>query len=357
MRADRHSEGRGDAEPLPAISVSAVVVYYRDPAHLAACLDSVCGDQAVSEVIVVDNASGDGVAEAAAASRQAVRVVAAERNLGFGGGANLGAALARGDVLVFLNPDVVVDPGALDALGGYLARHDGIAGPVVWQGSSSAAECGSTVDRMLLHRGLPAGGPAPLYVTGCCLAMTRRCFDAVGGFEERFFLINEDVELCWQALRRGFDVAVVPNATVRHVGGTAIGGGYRTDRGIETTAQRVVLRERSSWGVLLACVPSRHLATVAGASLVRAAAFGALLAAHGTWRAAASVWAGPIWGVALSPGSLARRRRPGVDWGAEAGAWDRVSRMFFAWDLLRRGERLTFVDGRPGRNRQRRPAA
>ena len=353
MGANRHSEEHGDADPT-AVSVSSVIVYYRDPVHLAARLDSVCDDEAVSEVIVVDNASGDGVVEAEAAHRR-VRVLAAQGNLGFAGGANLGAALARGDVLVFLNPDVVVDPGSLGVLGRYLARHDGIAGPVVWQGAAPLAECGSTADRMLLLRALSAGEPDPLYVTGCCLGMTRRCFDAVGGFDQRFFLVNEDVELCWQALRRGFDVAVVPNATVRHAGGAAIGGGYRTDRGIETTAKRIVLREHSSWGVLLACVPGRHLATVAAASLVRAAAFGALLAGRGTWRAAASVWAGPIWGMALSPGSLARRRRPGFDPAAEAGAWDRVARSFFAWEVLRRGERLTFVDGRPGRSRRRRP--
>jgi GT2 family glycosyltransferase len=203
-----------------------VIVYYDDADHLLACVDSLLDDPGISEIVVVDNASPGEGAETIVGQRRRVKVVQSLTNLGFGGGANLGAAAVAGDLLVFLNPDTVPDPGCMTALAEHLAEQGGVAGPVVRTGAGGAPEYGCTIDRMLLPRALDHV-VEPLYVWGCCLATTRSCFDAVGGFDARYFLFHEDVEFCWQALRRGFAVDVVSTASLVHVGGAAAAGGYR----------------------------------------------------------------------------------------------------------------------------------
>lgn len=324
--------------------MSVVVVYYRDADHLAVCVEAVLQDPAVTEIVVVDNASGDGVAATVGDSFRSIRVVDAGANLGFGGGANVGATYATGDILVFMNPDVVVLPGALSALVAHLQDHGGVAGPVLRNGPDGGDEHGATVDRMLLPRGLAHHGAKPLFIQGCCLGITRACFDAVGGFDARYFLIEEDVELCWQALRRGFCVDVVPTARVHHVGGSAIGGGYRRGAGIETSSQRILLRERNSWALLLACVPSRALVTVWALSLLRGSCFSGLLFIRGRRADACKVWTGPFWSIGHLGATLARRRRPGVRREHEEEAWNRLATRPFILELMWKRERLQFVD-------------
>jgi GT2 family glycosyltransferase len=110
---------------------SVVIVNWNAGQALAACASSLATDaRAGCEVIVVDNASDDGSTAAAVAAHPWLTVVRAATNLGFAAGANLGADRARGDAIVFLNPDARVLPGALPALIGALAvaPHAGIAG-------------------------------------------------------------------------------------------------------------------------------------------------------------------------------------------------------------------------------------
>jgi len=324
--------------------LSAVVVHYNDPEHLVLCLDALRRDPGIDEIVVVDNAP-DAQAAAIAACRD-VQIVVSPVNLGFGGGANLGAAHCTGDLLVFLNPDAVPDPGCMAALAEHLSDHGGVLGPLVRTGPDSTPEYGYTVDRMLLPRGMDRPGE-PLYVTGCCLATTRSCFEAVGGFDARYFLFQEDVEFCWQALRRGFAVAALPAATLVHVGGAAAAGGYRRAGRIETTSSRILLRERNGWAVILACAPGRRVPQLLALSMVRTVAFAGFLASHGRLRDVARLWRGLLWNVVHLHATLERRRYPGVTSSGEQTAWGRMARQFFLWDLVRRGERLHFVDKTP----------
>ena len=95
-----------------ALSISVVIVAYESGATLARCLASLRTGEPEAEVIVVDNAGGD----RAVAERFDVRLIEPRENLGYAGGCNRGASEATGDVVVFLNPDTVVDPGALHRL-------------------------------------------------------------------------------------------------------------------------------------------------------------------------------------------------------------------------------------------------
>ncbi len=322
--------------------VSAVIVHYNDPENLAVCLDALWCDPGVAEIVVVDNASDTPTIETTIKTRSNVEMVSSPVNLGFGGGSNLGAARVTGDLLVFLNPDTVPDPGCMSALADHLSKHGGVAGPLVRTGSDGMPEYGCTIDRMLLPRAMDKPGK-PLYIMGCCIAVTRTCFDAVGGFDSRYFLFQEDVEFCWQALRRGFDVDVVPSASLVHAGGTAAPGGYRRAGRIETSPSRILLRERNSWAVIGACAPARYIFQLVAWSVLRTVAFTGILVFHSRLGDALRLWRGLAWNVANLGSTLERRHNPGTTDEGEEMAWHRVERRFFLWDLARRRERLRFV--------------
>lgn len=343
--------GRFDAQPagggLPTRTdppkLSAVIVHYNDPENLVPCLDALRRDPGIAEIVVIDNASDPGAVAVATGTCSDVRLVLSPVNLGFGGGANLGAAHCAGDLLVFLNPDTVPEPGCMEALATHLSEHGGVVGPQVRNGPDRVPEYGCRVDRMLLPRLMEQPGE-PLYVMGCCLAATRSCFDTVGGFDDRYFLFQEDVELCWQALRRGLSVEVLPSATVLHAGGAAAAGGYHRNGLIETTSSRILLRERNGWAVILACAPASRIPLLLALSIVRTFAFSWLLLRVGRPRDVAKLWGGLPWNIVHLRATLERRRYRGVTSRAEKSAWSRVARQFFLWDLARRGERLRFVD-------------
>lgn len=213
--------------PTPAPRISVVIVAYDSGGALLRCLATVDrDDEGVHEVIVVDNGSGGEELEIAAASAR-VRVVAPGRNLGFAGGCNLGAREASGDVLVFLNPDTIVAPGALRRLAERL-EDESIAiamarlrllyepellnssGTVVhisglgWAGGY--AEEASTVCT-------PADVVAP---SGAAMAMRADEFRRLGGFRPEFFLYHEDQELGWRVRMAGKRVVIDPEADVYH---------------------------------------------------------------------------------------------------------------------------------------------
>ena len=328
-------------------ALTAIIINSNGGPYLQACVASVLSDPCVREVIVVDNASSDGSARAVRQVAGRTKVILSSENLGFGGGANWGAAYALTDLLVFLNPDVLPEGGCMEALARHLLIYGGVAGPTVRQMANDALEYGATIDRMLLPRGLDRPRK-PLYVQGCCLATTRSCFQAVGGFDARYFLFAEDMEYCWQALRRGFSVQVVTEASVCHIGGTSATGGYSRAGRIETSSTRVLLRERNSWTALLACAPLRHLPSLLLLSAARTLAFTAVLLGHHRMADCLHLWGGLGWNLRNLPTTLARRRRPGVNRMASIASWHRVDRNFFLWDSFRRGHRLRFVDSPQG---------
>ena len=106
--------------------VSAVVVSYNSSAYLPDCLRSL-RSEGVAEIVVVDNASSDGSAEAARDADAEVNVLQTGDNLGFGTGANRGVAVTQGEYMLIMNPDTVVEPGTVKALSEALDRDPGLA--------------------------------------------------------------------------------------------------------------------------------------------------------------------------------------------------------------------------------------
>jgi GT2 family glycosyltransferase len=208
------------------VSISVVTVTYRTGPALLRLLDSLEGQDGVVETIVVDNGGGGPEIDDAQA-RDGVRVIQPDRNLGFAGGANTGAREAAGDVIAFVNPDTVVEPGALRSLevrladpgiGIVMARlrlHDR---PELLNSSGTelhvsgigwAGGYGEPADSLVELRDVPAP-------SGAAMAMRAETFHELGGFAEEFFMYLEDLELGWRARIAGYRVVVDPAADVLH---------------------------------------------------------------------------------------------------------------------------------------------
>jgi GT2 family glycosyltransferase len=209
------------------MQVSVVIVAYRSGEMLGRCLDSLARDtSAKAEVIVVDNGPDGGEIDEAR-GRENVLVLGDGANLGYAAGSNLGARHATGDVLFFLNPDTVVEPGTLGALVERLEDESiGIVMPRLrlLDEPELLNSSGATVH--LTGMAWSDGYRAPAaslnglreitYANGSVLAIRRVLFEELGGFTEEYFVYLEDLELGWRARMRGLRIVLDPAGDVLH---------------------------------------------------------------------------------------------------------------------------------------------
>jgi GT2 family glycosyltransferase len=189
-------------------------------------LDSLQGQEGLAETIVVDNGGGGPEIDEARA-REGVHVVDAGQNLGFAGGSNLGAQESTGDVLVFLNPDTVVAPGAIAQLARTLEDSSiAIAMARLRLLDEPEKLNASGVDVHVSGIGWAAGYGEPAdsvsevgevpSASGSAMAIRAETFRTLGGFAEELFMYLEDLELGWRARLAGLRVVVDPAADVFH---------------------------------------------------------------------------------------------------------------------------------------------
>ena len=220
--------------------VSAIVVSYNTREDLLRCLEALRAHTAVAlETIVVDNASSDGTVEAVRARFPDVRLIANAANLGFSRANNLGLRAARGEFVLILNSDCEVREGAVAALAAILEGRPDVAivGPrTVGTGGAPQVSFGPALTPLAewrqgrLVRGVKAGDAAALrraraltdheqepdWVSASCFLARRQALNAVGGFDESFFLYEEDVDLCVRVRQSGGRVLYTPAAEVVH---------------------------------------------------------------------------------------------------------------------------------------------
>jgi GT2 family glycosyltransferase len=253
--------------------ISAVVVSYRAMPLLARCLERLAEElPAGSETVVVDNASGDGTAEAVRRRFPGVRLLELPANLGFGGGVDRGVAAAGGDELLLLNPDAWPAPGAVAAMRAALAADPrvGLVAPQLrfpdgrpqftWVpptgvlGEAAQMARNRFEGRPWAHgralRALlrPLGRP---WYSGACLLLRRAAFEAVGGFDESLFLYFEDVDLCRRLERAGWRLVQERGATVYHLKGGSGDRGPDVELAYRRSQLAYYRKHRPRWERLL----------------------------------------------------------------------------------------------------------
>lgn len=221
--------------------VDVVVVSYNSRDTLRACVGPLAGADEIN-VIVVDNASPDGSLDAIA--DLPVHVIPAGRNGGFSFGCNLGLRAGGAPYVLFLNPDAQIAPEAIRHLTGVLASDArvGIVGPRIVADDGKVFPSMRRYQRpgsiwataLFLHRFFTRAAwaneiikaPAayervayPEWVSGACMMARRDVLESIGGFDEGFFLYNEDMDVCARARAAGHLVRYEPPATAVHEGG------------------------------------------------------------------------------------------------------------------------------------------
>jgi GT2 family glycosyltransferase len=219
------------------------------------------------ELIVVDNDSADGTAEAAEALAPAARVLRSVRNAGFAGGCNEGAVAARGDLLVILNPDAAPRPGWGEAIRRPWVERRGWAAWQALVADGDGATINSAGNPVHFTGIVWAGGhgrplteaPPASEVTalsGACLAIPRAIWEEVSGFPARYFLYHEDVDLSLRLRLRGDPLGIEPAAVVDH------------DYEFGAREHKWRWLERNRWAFLVRTFPTSLLALLAPALLL-----------------------------------------------------------------------------------------
>ncbi|MBZ6074771.1 glycosyltransferase family 2 protein [Microvirga puerhi] len=206
--------------------VTAIVVAF-DSAHaLPDCLDALRGEGIAT--IVVDNASTDD--SAALSERRGARVIRNGRNEGYGRANNTGVRAADTEFVLIVNPDVIVQKGAVAALVDAAQRYPdaGFFAPQIVEPSGRVFfQPRSLLAKHLTNPGgklvLPEGEACAPFFSGACFLMRRSFFLDLGGFDEKIFLFYEDDDLCRRIADTGAALIYVPQARVGHGRGRSSG--------------------------------------------------------------------------------------------------------------------------------------
>jgi GT2 family glycosyltransferase len=228
---------------VPAVTVSAIVVNYRRPDILGACLSSLREALArtgvETELVVVDNASGDESLDVVARVAPEATVLEMPSNLGFPTAVSEGIRRSTGEWALLINNDVIVEPDAvrhlLDAvrtapdIGSAAAqmRFAGGRAGVINSAGIGVDRLGIAYDR-LLGQPVEASETEPVEVFGACCGaalLRRTMLDQIGGFDESFFFALDDADLAWRAQMLGWRCLYVPAAVVHHHHGATVGHG------------------------------------------------------------------------------------------------------------------------------------
>ena len=257
--------------------VSVIIVNYNGHASLGACLAALHADpDPARETIVVDNASRDASVSMVETEYPGVRVLTLSSNLGFAGGNNAGARVARGRRLAFLNNDTVPRPGWSRWLSDALQRSDAAMATARIVMLDDPERVDSAGDGYLRaggafkhgHGGTAADAARSRDVFGACGAafmIRRELFEAVGGFDEDFFMVYEDVDLSYRLQLGGHRCRYVAEAVVEHVGSATLGHASASAVFFGQRNLEWVYVKNTPWPPLVRSLPSHALYGVAAA--------------------------------------------------------------------------------------------
>ena len=226
------------------ISVSIVIVSWHSKEFIAVCINSIpeaCAGLAY-EVIVIDNASGDGSAGYLANQYPGIKLIKNSVNRGFAAACNQGADLAQGKYLFILNPDTILSTDCVKKMVEFIEKQSwaGIVGPQLLDRKkrvqNSVRRFPSLIKILIrdtvlgkivpvrskerLITKLPNDCPVKVdQVSGAAFLIKRELWQALDGMDNRFFMFYEEVDLCFRVKEMGYDVFYLPMVHVNHCGG------------------------------------------------------------------------------------------------------------------------------------------
>ncbi len=253
-------------------SLAIIIVTYNSRGEIRGCLESVLNHDRTdtTTVTVVDNASPDGTANHVRATWPAVHVIDAGSNVGFSRANNLGVRATSSDYVLFLNPDTVVRSRAISTLVTAVATDStiAIAGPrlmdidglpeISW--GPAISPWGEFRQKRLMNgyaRRLPRlveyvtalsrRDRDVEWISGACLLARRTDLEAVGLFDERYFMYAEDVDLCIGVRDRGKRVRYVADAEVLHLRGRSAAHNADTERRRRSSQVAYYQKHNPAW--------------------------------------------------------------------------------------------------------------
>ncbi|MFA4834328.1 MAG: glycosyltransferase family 2 protein [Patescibacteria group bacterium] len=215
---------------------SIIITNYNTKGLIKGCLNSIFSSCGLGnfEIIVVDNNSGDGSAEMLNGDfNQRIKLIANKKNIGFGPANNRGAKIAKGEYLFFLNSDTVIKEDILTPLKEFFILNPtaGVISPrlILSDGTNQKYAYGrfpGLVGLLARNSGQESdknkSGFTVDWVSGAALAIRKNVWEKIGGFDEKFFMYFEDIDLCKRTKDINYKVAVLPSETVIHLGGQSL---------------------------------------------------------------------------------------------------------------------------------------
>ncbi|WP_417392884.1 glycosyltransferase family 2 protein [Gimesia sp.] len=230
--------------------ISTIIVNFNSGDKVSLCVQSLLDTKLNLEIIIVDNASSDQSLKAlkeVTSSESNIHYIENQKNYGFAVACNQGARLARGEFLLYLNPDCKIHPDAIPKLiacleqtpgvgmtGGYILNSDGSEQvgcrrsiPTPWRtlvrvfclSFLSKYFPGLFSDFNLNNQELPDHPIEVEAISGACMLVSREAYEAVGGLDEEYFLHCEDLDWCMSFRNKGWKIMFVPDAEVTHFQG------------------------------------------------------------------------------------------------------------------------------------------
>ena len=215
-----------EAGPL----ISVIILNWNGIRHLGPCLDALSAQTySPVEAIVVDNGSTDGSLEWVRTHSPGVRLIENGKNLGFGGGMNIGILAARGRFVMVLNNDTRLDPGCVEALKESIEKDENYgacASKILLEEEGDridAAGIAICPDGLSIGRGrleksdLYDREMEVFFASGCACLYRREMLEDIGLFDEDFFAYAEDTDMGWRARLAGWKCIYSPKAVVFHL--------------------------------------------------------------------------------------------------------------------------------------------
>ena len=215
-------------EDMSAPKVSIIIVNYNGKELLQKCLDSLLKVNYDNfEIILVDNNSTDGTVEFITKNYPSLIIIKLDSNKGFAEPNNIAAKLAKGEYLLFLNNDTIVTPNFISEMVKVMETDKKIAicQSLLLKPDGSVDSSGDFID----HLGVVYNSKTEIdeirevsSARGASMLVRSDIFEKLDGFDQKFFVTFEDVDLCWRSWILGYRVLIIPTSIVYHEGGITI---------------------------------------------------------------------------------------------------------------------------------------